>query len=327
MVAGRLAGAFRNIGRAKIADEIIKTMRSAGYDARESDPFKSPTPFTHPPRALSPYVIRMRLSWRQMRDVIAESFPKARGTPKDMESYLKSVDEIYVDDAYNSLSIEGYRVSRELIERVRTGAWNPDGGDADRQQRDAMAARGYYEAFRLVKGSVERVLKGQNSGQVFERDHNAWYRALFEPSVTAGILAPADLAGYRAGQVYVRRSKHVPPKPEAVRDLMPALFDLLTEEENPGVRAVLGHFMFVYIHPYMDGNGRRGRFLMNVMLASGGYRWTVIPVESRDQYMKALESASVGQNIAPFAEFIARLVRTSSGVRRKTTTVAARASS
>ena len=327
VVAGRLAGAFRNIGRTKIADEIVETMRSAGYDARESDPFKSPAPFTHPPRALSPYVIRMRLSWRQMRDVIAGSFPKAPGTPKDIASYLKRVDEIYVDDAYNSLSIEGYRVSRDLIERVRTGAWNPDGSDADRQQRDAMAARGYYEAFRLVKGSVERVLKGQNPGHVFERDHSAWYRALFEPSVSAGILAPADLAGYRAGQVYIRRSKHVPPKPEAVRDMMPALFELLTEEENPGVQAVLGHFMFVYIHPYMDGNGRMGRFLMNVMLASGGYPWTIIPVERRDDYLKALEAASVGQDVAPFAEFIGGLVRTrNSGARRKTTAAAARAS-
>ena len=58
----------------------------------------------------------------------------------------------------------------------------------------------------------------------------------------------------------------------------------------------------------MDGNGRMGRFLMNVMLVSGGYPWTVIPVERRDQYMQSLESASVGQNIKPFAEFLAYLV-------------------
>jgi len=38
---------------------------------------------------------------------------------------------------------------------------------------------------------------------------------------------------------------------------------------------VLGHFVFVYIHPYLDGNGRIGRFLMNLMLAAGGYPWTV----------------------------------------------------
>jgi Fic family protein len=89
---------------------------------------------------------------------------------------------------------------------------------------------------------------------------------------------------------------------------MPVLFDLLQEETEPSVRIVLGHFIFVYIHPYVDGNGRMGRFLMNTMLASGGYPWTVIPVEERNEYMAALEEASVGQNIVPFAAFLARLV-------------------
>jgi Fic family protein len=67
--------------------------------------------------------------------------------------------------------------------------------------------------------------------------------------------------------------------------------------------------MFVYIHPYMDGNGRIGRFLMNVMLASGGYPWTVIPVEKRTEYLQALESASVREEISPLAEFLGSLVR------------------
>ena len=89
---------------------------------------------------------------------------------------------------------------------------------------------------------------------------------------------------------------------------MPALFDLLKEEAEPSVRVVLGHFIFVYIHPYVDGNGRMGRFLMNTMLASGGYPWTIIPVEMRNAYMAALENASVGQNIVTFADFLARLV-------------------
>jgi Fic family protein len=101
---------------------------------------------------------------------------------------------------------------------------------------------------------------------------------------------------------------HVPPRHEAVRDCMPAFFDLLRDEPEPSVRVVLGHFVFVYIHPYMDGNGRMGRFLMNVMLAGGGYPWVVIPMEKRDDYMAALESASVEQHIAPFAMFLGRLV-------------------
>ena len=75
------------------------------------------------------------------------------------------------------------------------------------------------------------------------------------------------------------------------------------------MRVVLGHFIFVYIHPYIDGNGRIGRFMMNVMLASGGYPWTVIPVERRTNYMQALEAASVEQNINPLAELLGGLVR------------------
>ena len=90
---------------------------------------------------------------------------------------------------------------------------------------------------------------------------------------------------------------------------MPVLFDLLREESHAGVRVVLGHFVFVYIHPYMDGNGRSGRFLMNLMMASGGYPWTVVPVDHRKIYMEALEKASVGGDIVPFTDFLAGLVK------------------
>ena len=58
----------------------------------------------------------------------------------------------------------------------------------------------------------------------------------------------------------------------------------------------------------MDGNGRMGRFLMNVMLAWGGYQWTIIPLERRNEYMAALEAASVGQDIRSFAQFVGDLV-------------------
>ena len=60
--------------------------------------------------------------------------------------------------------------------------------------------------------------------------------------------------------------------------------------------------------PYFDGNGRMGRFIMNLMMASGGYPWTVVPVERRDEYMQALEAASVRQDIVPFTQFLASLL-------------------
>jgi len=127
--------------------------------------------------------------------------------------------------------------------------------------------------------------------------------------VGAGLIAPSALAGYRNDAVYLRTSRYVPPRWEAVRDAMSALFDLLENEPEPGVRAVLGHWLFGYVHPYPDGNGRMARFLMNAMLASGGYPWTVIRVEDRAAYLTALDRAGIDMDIGPFAAFIAERVR------------------
>ena len=112
---------------------------------------------------------------------------------------------------------------------------------------------------------------------------------MFGPSVAAGLLQTRDLAGYRNGPVFIRASRHVPPRAEAVPAAMQTLFELLERESEPAVLAVLGHWLFGYVHPYQDGNGRMARFLMNVMLAAGGHAWTVIRVEDRDEYLQALE--------------------------------------
>ncbi|MEO8231832.1 MAG: Fic family protein, partial [Ignavibacteriota bacterium] len=165
-----------------------------------------------------------------------------------------------------------------------------------------------FRKIESVKKSIGKIFEGENSGKVAEDDHGDWYREMFSPSVTAGLLRPSDLAGYRNSQVFISNSNYIPMNCDGVRDAMPVLFEMLQDEKEPSVRAVLGHFIFVYIHPYMDGNGRIGRFLMNVMLASGGFHWTVIPLERRTDYMNALEKASVEQNINDFAKFIANLV-------------------
>lgn len=304
-IAGRLVGAFRNIKQESIAEDIKKTMLSAGYNIREQDPFESEIQLLFSTKMVSPYVNRMRILWHEMRKPIIERFPQPPALPIDTEQYLKNVEEKYVTDAYHSLSIEGYQVSVELIEKVRSGKWNPDKDDTDQNHKNALAARGYWQAFQAVKHSIQKVLTGENPGKVAWNDHRDWFRELFGPSVVAGILKPIELAGYRRHLVYIRRSMHVPPNFTAVPELMDEFFHLLENEMEASVRIVLGHFFFVYIHPYMDGNGRIGRFLMNVMFASGKYPWTIIPVESRQQYMHSLEEASVKQNIIPFCDFLA----------------------
>jgi Fic family protein len=309
-VAGRLAAGFRAIGRVALADEIVGAMRSAGHGVNEVNLFEKPLPALLPGgRPESPYVQRLRLMWAEMRESILAAFPQAPGAPKDVDALLKDVEARYVTDAYHSLSIEGYRVTVALIEKIRDANWNPDGDERDRATRDAMAARGYFETHNLVKEDLVRVIKGENAGTVFRNALPRWYQALFGPSVQAGILKASDLAGYRNDQVFIRGALHVPLSKEAVRDCMPVLFELLEAEVEPQVRAVLGHFLFVYIHPYMDGNGRLARFLMNLMLVPAGYVWTVIPVERRKHYMDALEQSSSFANIAPFAAFIADLAK------------------
>ena len=259
-------------------------------------------------RSAAPIVGRLRGLWERSREPIIEIFPRAPGLSRDPKAYLRLVDEIYSSDAYHSLSIEGYRVTPQLIERGRAGNWDPDNRDTDRQNRDALAARGYWQAFQLVRETLGEVMAGGNPGAVVRRAHPLWYRELFQPSVAVGMLPASALAGYRNDAVYLRGSRHVPPRPQAVRDAMPAMFDLLEQETEPSVRAVLGHWLFGYVHPCPDGNGRMARFVMNAMLASGGYPWAVIRVEDRDAYLTALEAASVDQDIEVFARFLAERV-------------------
>lgn len=299
MRAGRIVGAFRNIGRVSFSEEILLAMRRIGYDVREEDPFSEVVVVE---LYKSPYAMRLRLMWQNMREIVVSNFNReiSNLTPT---AYLENMEAQYKLDAYHSLSIEGYKVTDQLINKVKSGSWKPDTEDSN--AKNALAARGYWQAFQEVKNSVSNILvKRENAAEVIKRDLQKWYSELFMPCIQAGIIKPSDIIGYRSNQVYIRNSMHTPLNPDALRDAMETLFELIAEEKNTGVRAVLGHFIFTFIHPYMDGNGRTGRFLMNVMLACGGYKWLIIPVERRDEYMESLEKASVKGDIAPFVIFL-----------------------
>lgn len=305
-LASRFTGAYQFLGDVERAEQLIKTIGSAGIVFEPRNPFVKPAPvFAGGTRLLSAYAGRIEGLFGTLREPVLEAFKDWPGKSQEHpEVYLDYVEAVYEHDAYNSLSIEGYRVTPELIERIRSGWWNPEGDPKDQQQMAAMAAKGYLEAFRMVKKSVVRVLQRENAGQVFRQDYSEWYRAMFSESVRAGLLQPYHLAGHRNAPVYIRASRHVPPPHEAVNDAMAALLDLLQGEPEPIVRAVLGHWLFGFIHPYMDGNGRLARFLMNLMMASGGYPWTIVRTTRRKEYLDALEAASANQEILPLAKFI-----------------------
>lgn len=100
--------------------------------------------------------------------------------------------------------------------------------------------------------------------------HDVWYRELFAPNVSASILEASDLAEYRNGQVYINAYA---AQPDADRDAIPTLFDLLKEEKEASVRAVLGHFIFVYIHQIWNAMVVSGVFSsMRCWLRAGTHR-------------------------------------------------------
>ena len=311
-IAGRLAGAFRRLGRNEFADDIMQSMKGAGYDVRESDPFTRPHVFSPLGQGTAPIVGRIRALWSSLREAAMEGFPPTPGLPADTQAYLRFVDDLYQSDAYHSLSIEGYRVTPELIQRVRAGNWNADRNAADRQNRDALAARGYWQAFQLVREAVAAIIAGSDPGALVRAAHRDWYRELFAPSVAAGLIGPAALGDRDTpgGDSEGSRRARVPRCAEV---FVPNAMSTLLRSHRGRARApgcaVLGHWLLGYIHPYVDGNGRTARFLMNAMLASGGYPWTVIRVEDRAAYLQALDSASIDGDIRPFAAFIAERVR------------------
>jgi hypothetical protein len=295
---GRLIGAWRALGNNEAADLVLRAVDEAGYSLVEKNPFESPPP-RFEGRPVSPYAARVAEMWARMRGGVATAWP---GPPAAVgaKEYLDDLDGRAERDAWHSLSIEGYRVTPELIAAVRSGG----GAFTELAQRDTLAAAGYMRAQHAVRTSISAVLAGEPAAEVTRRDLDVWYREMFSPHVDAGLLQRTQLLGYRGQPVYIRGSRHVPPPHDAVVDAMDELFLQLREEQLASVRAVLGHFIFTWIHPYSDGNGRLGRFLMNVQLSSAGYPWTVVRMERRARYMAALETASVEGDISPFEALI-----------------------
>ena len=326
VVAGRLAGAFRRLGQGAIADEIVAAMKAADHDVREAEPFERDRAAAPTSPAASPLVARLRALWASSRDAVMAELPPAPGRPRDRRAYLQRIDDVYELDAYHSLSIEGYQVTPELVQRVATGAWELAREPADRETANALAARGYWLAFRRVRELVAHILGSSQEIRQLRSAHREWYRDLFGPHVAAGLVSASLLAGYRNHPVFLRGSRHVPPRSEALHEAMPALFDLIEHEPTPAVRAVLGHWLFGYVHPFPDGNGRIARLLMNALLASGGYPWTVIRVDDRAGYLAALEAASVDSDVRPFAKFVASQMRRTQQLLAKPTASRARPS-
>jgi len=307
--AGRIIGGYKVLTMRAESEKLKAIMSGAGLgNIKIVDPFdKPPVQFGRMIKEAAS-ATRVRIMWQHMRQSILENYegqyPDFDFNARPIDETLAMINEVYVHDAYNSLSIEGYKVTPDLIKSVSNGDWSPDTIERDHDAKDALAARGYYDAFNKVLESIVAGHNGEDLNLLIDIGITEWYTLLFSPCVVAGIVRDIDLAGFRKGPIYIRKSKHAPPASEQLMDCMTALKECIAEETSFPVKAILGHFFIGYIHPFIDGNGRTARFLMNFIFIIGGYNWVVIKQETRNEYLDALESASSDENIVPFVEFI-----------------------
>lgn len=220
-------------------------MRAAEFDVRERDPFESAVAIVATDRMTPPIVSRIRALWERRagtRSSPRSPHPQGRPSPATPTWPMSPRHTPATPTTRSRSRGTPSAWGRKLIERVRSRGWNPDSDARDRDDKDALAARGYWQAFQSVKQDVSAVLAGAPAGELVGQTHHDWYRQLFQPFVAAGALPASALAGYRTIPVYLRGSRYVPPRWDAVRDAMPRV-PLLASEPEPAVRAVLGHWL------------------------------------------------------------------------------------
>ncbi|OLS01928.1 Fic family protein [Tissierella creatinophila] len=116
---------------------------------------------------------------------------------------------------------------------------------------------------------------------------------------------------YRTENVVISGAKHIPPKHYGITDLMQELIEEYNnnwKDYHPVVRATLLHGEFVKIHPFIDGNGRTSRLLLNFELMRNGYTPIIIKNENRAKYYEVLDIAHTTMNYEPFIKLVTELV-------------------
>ena len=161
----------------------------------------------------------------------------------------------------------------------------------------------HYEAIGHAKAFDKIVELSQNA--IFTEEdikslHKLFYNQIDE--VNAG--------KYRTSQVIITGSDVELPKPEELNAKMAEFVKSLPhlkETWHPVEYAAMIHIIFVNIHPFLDGNGRVARLLMNLALLQSGYNIVVIPPVVRADYISALQDSNHGDYV-PFVNFISEMV-------------------
>jgi Fic family protein len=206
-------------------------------------------------------------------------------------------EDLIVRWTYHSNAIEGntltLRETKVALEGITVGG---------KPLKDHLEAVNHRDAILMLEEFVEK------GGPLTE-----WTIKSLHQLILRGI--DDDNAGrYRTVNVRIAGASHLPPDQVVVPELMERFIAWYRDEAmalHPVERAARVHSDFVRIHPFVDGNGRTSRLLMNLELLKAGYPAAVLPVERRLAYYEALEADHAQGNREPFLILIADIVKQS----------------
>ncbi|MDW4511706.1 Fic family protein [Priestia megaterium] len=211
---------------------------------------------------------------------------------------LKSLREkLLLEWTYNTNAIEGNTLTMNETKVVLEGI--TVGGKTMREHLEVINHR---DAIAYVE---EIVQKGEPLTE--------WQIKNLHRLVLKGI--DDEYAGvYRDQQVFIAGAKHTPPAPYLIKEQMEQLIKWYENEAqklHPVERGAMLHAIFVGIHPFIDGNGRTSRLLLNLELMKAGFPAVVIKVENRLAYYEALDNSHTTNNYQDFIQLIVKEVEDS----------------
>jgi len=202
-------------------------------------------------------------------------------------------DKLIVEWTYNSNAIEGNTLTMSETKVVLEGM--TIGGKSVVEHLEAINHR---EAILFIENLA------------IDESLTEWNLKSIHSLILKGI-DNKNAGKYRNENVVISGAKHIPPKHFDLDYLMQKLINEYNhnwQDFHPVTRAVLLHGEFVKIHPFVDGNGRTARLLMNFELMRNGYTPIIIKSEQRASYYDALDIAHTSMNYGSFLKLVADLV-------------------
>jgi Fic family protein len=217
--------------------------------------------------------------------------------PLPIQLVKKLQEQMQIEFAYNSNAIEGNTLSLRETQLVIQEGITVHG----KSLREHLEARNHPDAINYIEKLA------QNQNPITENDILKVHALLMRG------IDDQNAGKYRTGQVRVAGATFLPPPAQKIPSIIKELLQTLSQnpdELRPIEQAAFFHHKFVYVHPFIDGNGRTARLLMNITLMKNGYPFTVLLKVDRPKYLRTLSEADNG-NLTPFANLTANNVERS----------------